>query len=186
MLDFPRVVNLCHLLMQTKGVHGDVVEVGVYMGHTAVLMASLTDKEMWLYDSFSGLPEPTAEDIGRRSDFQKGYLKSIPEAVETAFVNAGIKLPNIIVGDFRSCNPAYVPMHISFAHIDCDLYESTLDALHTIWPRMEPGGCIVIDDANNGDLPGVRKAVMEFLSVSPAGAMFFQRPDLKHCWIEVY
>lgn len=167
MLDFPRAVNLCHLLMSVESVPGDVVEFGCYKGHTAALMAAITGKRVWLYDSFQGLPEPGPEDEGRRSDFQKGYLKADRQDVAMTFHNAGLDHPNLVVSDISTLNPAYLPGKIAFAHIDLDLYEATLDALDIVWERLSNGGVVVVDDYNNPDLPGVNVAIVSFLDSLP-------------------
>ena len=71
---------LISLLQQVlaKNITGDVVELGCYKGDTSILFQrelQKTDKTLWLYDSFAGLPEKTREDSSAAGDqFKSGEL----------------------------------------------------------------------------------------------------------------
>jgi O-methyltransferase len=173
MLDFGRVVNLCHLLMQTASVPGAVVEFGCYKGDTARLMREITRKDLWLYDSFEGLPEPGKKDVGASPAFIQGAM-----AVDAGFVVSafdGLPMPQIFRAWFNELTPDQLPPSIAFAHLDCDLYQSIMDALKLVYPRLSTGAICLIDDYEWEHLPGVKIATHEFLSdkpeylVTPAG-----------------
>ena len=57
---------------------------------------------------------------------------------------------------------ADVPASIAFAFLDGDFYESILTSLKLVWPRMSPGGVVLIDDYQRPELPGVERAVHDF------------------------
>ena len=54
-----------------------------------------------------------------------------------------------------------------FAHIDLDLYEGVRDTLSFVYPRLSPGGIIVLDDYGFASCPGARRAVDEFFADKP-------------------
>ena len=64
---------------------------------------------------------------------------------------------------------------ISFVHIDCDLYQPTLDSLSFFYPRLSKGGCIAISAYGLTQFPGSKKAVDQFLS-NENYTMFFEIP----------
>ena len=69
----------------------------------------------------------------------------------------------------------------AFAHIDVDLYQPTRDSLEFMFPRLLPGGAIVVDDYGYSQFPGAQKAVNEFLE-STDYHMFYEMP-LGSCFI---
>lgn len=160
MLDFQRVVTLCHLLLQTQSVPGAVCEFGCFAGGTSSLMASLTTKDVWLYDSFSGLPQPGPHDTNR-IPFVKGAMAVSRDKVENTFEFNGLKPPTIIGKEFRHLTPADLPESIAFAHVDCDLYDGTKKVMDLIWPFVSHGGVVVVDDFNHPELPGVKNALLD-------------------------
>ncbi len=58
-------------------------------------------------------------------------------------------------------------MRFSVAHIDCDLYESVLEAVEFVYPRMTKGGFIIFDDYNSPTCLGAKHAVDSFLVGKP-------------------
>lgn len=173
MLSFRRAVEIAHYIHETRDVPGDIAELGCYRGHTAAFMAALTDKRMWLFDSFEGLPDRQSWEV-TRGDFVKGYLKASPEDVGDTFKSAGLPLPTIckcwfsdiiLASDYNKAFPEWE--WIAFAHIDGDFYTSTRDAIVAADSRMVAGGVAIVDDYQNPDLPGVERAVNEFLDFHP-------------------
>lgn len=144
-------------------VDGDFVEFGCYKGDTSLLIAEIllgTSKKLWLYDSFEGLPEKTVEDyseIGR--DFKKGELLASKKELKKRFLRAGLKVPIIKSGWFSDLNRGDIPDKISFAFIDCDLYDSTKAAFKLVEKNIVNEGIILVHDYNNVALPGVAKFV---------------------------
>jgi O-methyltransferase len=169
-----RLYVLHQLLLQTEHVHGDVVECGVYKGGSAAMLAydlaTLGSvRLLHLFDTFSGMPQADpARDWHKAGDFADTTLDTAKAAVgdrHEPFVqwHAGT-IPAI----FHETDWATVGTAISFAHVDVDLYQSVLDCLEWIWPRLWVGGVIVLDDYGFPTCPGAREAVDEFFRARPA------------------
>ncbi len=155
-------------LEQTLDLPGDVVEFGCYEGDTSILLADALrnnpDKWLYLYDSFEGLPEKTAED--KSADgwrFQAGELKASPDTVRSKFKKYDLPEPVIVKGWFDQLDNSDLPESISFALLDGDFYNSIKTSLELVAPRIVSGGIIVVHDYRNARLPGSGRAVNEFL-----------------------
>lgn len=154
-------------------VEGDYVELGCYRGDTSLLLAELLveksvekpAKKLWIYDSFEGLPEKGEEDtseIGK--DFIKGELAVTKREVKARFLRAGLPVPAIKKAWFNELTGVDLPEKIAFAFLDGDLYESIRDSLRLVEDKMSKGSVIMVHDYDNPALPGVAKAVDEWLS----------------------
>ena len=159
---------------QAVSADGDFVELGCYKGDTSLLLAKLlkahrSDKKLWLYDSFAGLPEKTAEDSSSAGDqFKAGELFVSKREVVEKFKRAGLRIPIIKKAFFEDLNPETdLPNMISFAFCDGDLYASIKTSLHLVVPKLDQKGIIIVHDYNNPELPGSSKAVDEFLRTHP-------------------
>lgn len=148
-------------------VPGDYVELGCYRGDTSLLLADSlkgSEKRLWLYDSFEGLPEKKGEDesvLGE--DFKKGELVVTKREVKERFLRAGLKVPVIKKGWFSELSEEDMPEKIALAFLDGDFYESIRDSLKLVENLMAPGGIMLVHDYNNPALPGVKKAVEEWI-----------------------
>ncbi|MCR5572491.1 MAG: TylF/MycF family methyltransferase [Candidatus Saccharibacteria bacterium] len=158
-------------LAKTIKLPGDVVEFGCYAGDTSVLLAEALkqapDKWLYLYDSFEGLPEKTIEDqtaAGWR--FKAGELKVSPETVAHKFKKLSLPEPVIVKKWFNQLDNSDLPSQISFALLDGDFYASIKTSFEKVAPLLTPGGIIVVHDFRNAELPGVAKAVNEFLDAN--------------------
>ena len=155
-------------LDETTVVPGDVVEFGCYAGDTSVLLAealkNTPDKWLYLYDSFEGLPEKAPEDQSAAGwRFKAGELKVSPETVAHKFKKLSLPDPVIVKKWFDQLNDSDLPSQISFALLDGDFYRSIKTSFKKVAPRMASGGVIIVHDYRNAELPGVIKAVGEFL-----------------------
>lgn len=154
-----------------RNVEGDVVEFGCYVGTTSVPMAKVlarTDRTLYLYDSFDGLPVKTEEDESPAGmQFQQGELRATKKQLIINLKQAGVPIPRITKGWFSDLTIDDVPPQIAFAFLDGDYYYSVKDPLRLIAPRLAPGAVIVVDDYANEALPGAAKAVDEW--VRPRG-----------------
>lgn len=160
MLDLGRISTLMHLV-RTVPKNGVVAEFGVYKGYTAALLSTMTPVPIWLYDSFQGLPEV---DPGCAPNFKKGkLLATVGEVKQTFRLYTKNKPERIIEKWFEELTESDMPEHFSFVHLDADMYSGTLAVLKLVYPRLTPGAVVVIDDCGWGGLPGVRKAVTEFM-----------------------
>ena len=148
---------------------GDFVEFGCYEGDTSLLLAEIIrknpEKKLWIYDSFEGLPEKGAEDFSESGkNFQKGELKVSKKYVKQRFLRANLPVPIIKKAWFNELNPSSdLPEQIGFAFLDGDLYDSIKTSLELVAPKMAENSVIIVHDFFNSELPGVTKAVEEFL-----------------------
>ena len=167
-----------------NNVPGDVVEFGCYkadtsvlyqkllesMGHGGVIQSenhapSSSQKTLWLYDSFEGLPAKTREDNSAAGDaFQAGELLVTKREVIEKFKKMGLRLPKIKKAFFDDLDIIYdIPEKISYAFLDGDLYQSIKTSLRLVTDKMSQGGVIIVHDYNNPELPGSARAVDEWL-----------------------
>ena len=155
-------------LAKTADVTGAVVEFGCYAGDTSVIIAAAlkntSDKWLYLYDSFEGLPAKTAADQSAAGwRFQAGALKVSPETVVHKFKKLSLPEPVIVKKWFDQLDDSDLPSQISFALLDGDFYESIKTSFAKVAPRLTQNGIIVVHDYRNAELPGVAKAVNEFI-----------------------
>ena len=167
-----------------NNVPGDVVEFGCYKADTSVLYQKLLEsmghgvptqlenqaaqasqKILWLYDSFEGLPAKTREDNSAAGDaFQAGELLVTKREVIEKFKKMGLKLPKITKSFFDDLDIIYdIPEKISYAFLDGDLYQSIKTSLRLVTEKMSQGSVIIVHDYNNPELPGSARAVDEWL-----------------------
>lgn len=203
--------EILRLAEQSLEIEGDFVELGCYRGDTSVLLGKLLQKpveklcknhdksvenlcktpqnlckNLWIYDSFAGLPDKTSEDnSGAGQNFQKGELLVSKREVVEKLRKHGLKiasrlnpgncssqttspdsnLSTVIVKKawFDDLTLQDLPDTIAFAFLDGDLYESIRVSLKLVVPRLSEQGTIIVHDYNNPELPGSARAVDEFL-----------------------
>ncbi len=147
-------------------VSGDMVELGCYKGDTSLMLAEVirgTDKKLWIYDSFEGLPEKSEKDesvIGE--NFKAGALMVTKREVKERFLRAGLPVPIIKKAWFNELRYEDLPSEICFAFLDGDFYQSIKDSLELVESKMAKNGVIMVHDYKNEALPGVAKAVDEW------------------------
>ena len=178
----------------SRNVAGDIVEFGCYRGDTSLLIERVLEREfpeslsrLWIYDSFEGLPAKTSKDASAAGDgFRQGELLVSKREVVERFKKAGLRVPRIRKGFFENLNDGGVrgfsvsemnlatsdlPGEIAFAFLDGDLYQSIKTSLELVTPRMNrQDGVILVHDYNNPQLPGVARAVDEWLTKFSASA----------------
>ena len=144
-------------------VSGDFVELGCYKGDTSLLLADLLKdslKQLWIYDSFEGLPEKTDFDESPLGEnFKEGELLVTKREVKERFLRSGLKLPVIKKGWFSDFSKSDLPEEIAFCFLDGDFYESIRDGLLLVEDILAPEASLIVHDYNNPALPGVKKAV---------------------------
>lgn len=159
-----------------KSVEGDFVELGCYKGETSILLQRLlkdsgkfSEKKLWLYDSFAGLPEKTSEDSSVAGEaFKAGELFVSKRDVVEKFHRANLPLPVIKKAFFENLDPEKdLPEKIAFAFLDGDLYGSIKTSFRLVLPKLSKDACLIVHDYNNPKLPGVSRAVEEFLRENP-------------------
>ncbi|HSW66545.1 MAG TPA: TylF/MycF/NovP-related O-methyltransferase [Bacillota bacterium] len=158
-----------------QAVPGGIVELGCYVGTTSLFIRRLLDhhhqsdkREFHAYDSFAGLPDKVAQDQSAAGvDFRLGELTVSKKDFLQQFRSSNLRPPIIHKGWFNELTPADVPDQIAFAFLDGDFYESILDSLRLVWPRMTAGSTLLIDDYQREALPGVERAVRDFFRGKP-------------------
>jgi O-methyltransferase len=167
--------------VDAAGIDGDVVECGVWRGGSSMLAAStllaLGDeaRSLWLYDTFEGMPEPGPADVHYtgeqmaavwdryRDDRESGVLAySALDEVQANMASTGFpaERTHYVKGRVEDTIPARIPERIAVLRLDTDWYESTLHELVHLYPRLQPGGVLIIDDY--GHWQGARQAVDEY------------------------
>jgi O-methyltransferase len=169
-------------------VPGDFVECGVWRGGSVMLIAltllrlGSTDRALWLYDTFEGMPPPSGEDIqemsGRAaSDILAEHDKSADDPfwgiAPRAIVEENLRCTGypsdrirFIEGDVRTTIPSQAPEQIALLRLDTDWYASTRHELEHLYPRVADGGVLIVDDY--GYWRGARKATDEYLASLPS------------------
>ena len=162
--------KLLNLAESALGIEGDFVELGCYRGDTSLLLQKLlevnhSNKKLWIYDSFAGLPQKTKEDLSVAGDeFKEKELFVSKREVVERFKKAGLNVPIVKKGFFENLNSGKdFPNKISFAFLDGDLYSSIKTSLKLVIPKLDQKGIILVHDYNNPKLPGSSRAVDEFL-----------------------
>lgn len=151
--------------LEKRKIFGDFVECGVCNGGSAATFAlglKKTVGEIWLYDSFSGLPMPVEIDQLEAFNFVGKCLGS-EEKVHQAMAISGFPKSRYIIrkGWFKDTFQMELPQKVSLLHIDSDWYESVLICLDTFYDRVVEGGVILLDDF--GHWEGAREALFDFL-----------------------
>ena len=163
-----------------KELPGSIVECGVWRGGSTALMALAARhrgeaRDFHLFDSFEGLPEPSAKDDQASIDYSggrsSGKLAPIDQCVADLprvkrFLFEELKLDpsrfHFHVGWFQNTVPAVAPGFgdIAILRLDGDWYESTQVCLEHLYPKLRPGGVIILDDYFAWG--GCRKATDEY------------------------
>ena len=147
-------------------VAGDLVELGCYRGDTSLMLAELirgSDKKLWIYDSFEGLPEKSEQDQSVAGiNFKAGERLVTKREVKERFLRSGLPVPIIKKAWFNELDFTDLPPKICFAFLDGDFYQSIKDSLRLVEPFMAEGSVIMVHDYKNEALPGVAKAVDEW------------------------
>jgi O-methyltransferase len=153
-----------------RRIPGAIAEFGCYAGTSSLFIRRVLDahqqsaaRPFHVYDSFRGLPEKGPQDQNAATvDFTAGKLFVSKAQFVKNFKGAGLALPVIHKGWFSELTEADVPGKIAFAFLDGDFYDSILVPLKLVWPRLQPGGALLIDDYGREALPGPQRAVRDF------------------------
>ncbi|MFM0081577.1 macrocin O-methyltransferase [Paraburkholderia sediminicola] len=166
------VVELARVVIDER-VPGDFIETGVWRGGVTILMrAALTafggsGRSVWVADSFAGLPAPDPATDLRDAIWHHlmravGLLRSDLATVREAFARAGLldRRVRFLPGWFADTLPDAPIERLALMRLDGDWYESTRVALDALYPRLSPGGFVIVDDYG---LPtGCARAVDEY------------------------
>ncbi len=165
-------VQACVADVVARGVPGDLIEAGTWRGGVTVLMravlAALGDEErrVWVADSFEGVPRANAQDYpadgGLEFISELTELTASVEDVQRTFSRYGLLDDRVrfLPGWFKDTLPQAPTGPLAVIRIDGDLYESTMDALTALYPRLSVGGYLIVDDYH--DIPACRRAVSDY------------------------
>jgi O-methyltransferase len=180
---FQKAINLS----VREGVPGDLLEFGVALGGSSILLAkhATSERKFHGFDVFGMIPAPTSEKddeksyrrykeirsgkskgISQHSTYY-GYRDNLYEEVKASLARYGYALNGESIqlhkGLFADSWPSVEIDRVAFAHIDCDWYDPVSYCLNAVSERISYGGIIVIDDYNDYD--GAKTAVDEFLAI---------------------
>jgi hypothetical protein len=162
---------------------GGIVECGVWRGGSMMAAAlalkdvERTDRDLYLFDTFEVMTAPQAEDVNFRGqsaipEFEKTKINADSSTlgfvgltdVQAAMKRTGYNPSRVhyIKGRVEQTIPAQAPESIALLRLDTDWYESTRHELEHLYPRLSPGGILIIDDY--GHWRGSRKATDEYFS----------------------
>lgn len=182
--------------LEKAAIPGAIVECGVWRGGSMmVALATLkalgqTDREIYLFDTFEGLPEPDADvDVdlfGNRaidgwipqsrgkkmSNWAYASLEDVKANIES--VGYPMERVHFVKGMVEDTVPGTCPGSIALLRLDTDFYSSTVHEMKHLYPNLEKGGVLIIDDY--GHFLGVRRAVDEHFEAT-GEAVLLQRID---------
>jgi O-methyltransferase len=149
-------------------VEGDLIETGVWRGGATIFMRAMlkahgiTDRTVWVADSFEGLPALTEKDTAYKDDtyvdvatmndggpLHLGLAVSL-DRVKENFNKFGL-LDNqvqFLKGWFRDTLPTAPIKKLSILRVDCDLYQPTMDVFNALYSKVSRGGYVIVDDYN--------------------------------------
>jgi len=153
---------LKELLKLVRKVDGDTAECGTWRGGSSWLIAKGLGRPHHAFDSFEGLSAPEPRD---GAHFKKGDLAVPEEEFRSRMTDvAGLQ---VYKGWIPARFPEVAGRKFCFVHVDVDLYQPTRDAIEFFYPRLNPGGILLLDDYGFFICPGARQAADEFFKDKP-------------------
>lgn len=173
MIPFENFTANLELCEEFKDTEGCVVECGVWRGGMSAAMTEVlgNSRTYYLFDSFEGLPD--AKEIDGKEALQWQKDKNAPNyfnncAAEIEYAQEAMSLSKadhveIIKGWFNETLPsAKLDEPIAVLRLDGDWYDSTMDCMENLYPKVVEGGLVLMDDYYFWD--GFSKAIHDYLS----------------------
>jgi hypothetical protein len=169
-----------------RRIPGAIVECGVWRGGSMMAAAKTlqaagdTTRDLYLFDTFEGMSPPTAHDVdlggkaaavilaeSSRDEQDSFWCYASLEDARRAVGTLGYPSERVhfVKGKVEDTVPANAPQQIALLRLDTDWYESTKHELEHLYPRLVPGGVLIIDDY--GHWKGSRRATDEFMAATP-------------------
>jgi O-methyltransferase len=164
-----------------RGVPGAIVECGVWRGGSmmaaalTLLRLGVTDRALYLYDTFSGMPPPSEADTTRSGvraadllaqEDEDSHIWAIASLSDVRAAVLSTRYPeqriHFVEGLVEETLPAEAAEEIAVMRLDTDWYSSTKHELEQLYPRLAPGGVLILDDY--GHWQGARRAVDEYFA----------------------
>jgi O-methyltransferase len=175
-------------------VAGAVVECGVWRGGSMMAVALTLlrlqerDRDLHLFDTFSGMTEPGVEDVkysGRpaaailRRSSRKAKVWGVASLEEVRANVLGTQYPeervHFVRGRVEETLPEHAPERVALLRLDTDWYASTRHELEHLYPRVASGGVVIVDDY--GFWKGSRKAVDEYFRAQGLAVLLHRVDD---------
>lgn len=178
------IIQAMKIIARNK-IDGDLVETGVWRGGNLLLFSKMSDKlglqkKIWAYDTYEGMSEPTEKDISYKGTDSRDLLAKHPKILDGDSHNIwcyaslddvrnnlkrhmdDIGRINFVQGKVEETllNKENIPNKIALLRIDTDWYESTKIGLEVLFPRLVPGGILILDDY--GHWKGAKNATDEY------------------------
>jgi O-methyltransferase len=184
-----RIVAVCTAVkyVEANDIPGAFVECGVWKGGSsmAAALSFKMPRPLYLFDTFEGMSAPGVYDRHSGSGRSATELFARAHAGATLFCNSPLdevkhnmgttgypaNCVRYVKGKVEDTVPNSAPEQIAVLRLDTDWYESTRHELEHLYPRLAPGGVLIIDDY--GYWTGARKAVDEYFR----GSLFLSRID---------
>jgi len=170
-----RLDNLqsCMQTVLEEQVPGDFLEAGVWRGGATIFMRAMlkvagdSSRKIWVADSFEGLPEPDEQTYPKDKGDQHHTFHELAVSLETVqenFRKYGLLDDQVcfLKGWFKDTLPQAPIAKLAILRLDGDMYESTLDGLKHLYPKLSPGGFLIVDDY--GAVEGCKEAVHDYRS----------------------
>ncbi len=149
-------IEFCIDRILADAIPGDFIETGVWRGGASIFMRGVlaargvTDRTVWLADSFAGLPPPDpAYPADSRDRLHTVRELAVPlDVVQRNFAKYGLldEQVRFLKGWFKDTLPAAPIERLALLRLDGDMYGSTMDALVPLYPKLSVGGYVIIDD----------------------------------------
>ncbi len=168
-------IQFCVESCLDDNIPGDFIECGVWRGGACILMRGIlaargvTDRRVWVADSFQGLPTPPADSIDGRMHELPPLIQANHWAVDQETVAANFRRYGLLdqqvqflSGWFEDTLPDAPVEQIAVLRLDGDYYQSTMDILNNLYPRLAEGGYVIADDWGLDQICGEKQAVVEY------------------------
>jgi O-methyltransferase len=169
-----KTFELCCNEIKVRGIKGNVAELGVYKGDSAIKINDLfPDRKLYLFDTFNGF---------NHSDIEKDSVSFSTENQDFSDTSVELVLKRMKHPEMCVVKKGYFPETAAdiddsfcFVSIDADLFEPIIAGLNYFYPRLELNGFIFIHDFNNKLYKGSREAVVKYCKEHSIG--FIPLPD---------
>jgi O-methyltransferase len=168
LVDPLRCYELWTLVRQSQKLgRGALLEVGAWRGGSGCIIAKAADlcgiaERVYLCDTFQGLVKAGAMD----TSYKGGEYRAVMAEVEALVHRMNVYNVEVLSGTFPDeTGAALSDKQFRFAHIDVKAYQSTKDILDWLWPRLVPGGMVVLNDYGTYGCEGVTRLANELASM---------------------
>ena len=164
-------IQFCVEQVLDEDIPGDLIETGVWRGGATIFMRALlaayevSDRKVWVADSFEGLPSTKASLYTQDANLdwlsKVDILAVTEETVRDNFSRYDLldRQVSFLKGWFRDTLPNAPIDKLAILRLDGDLYESTMDALVNLYPKLSVGGYLIVDDYF---VPACRAAIHDY------------------------